>query len=117
MTYPKRGEIYLYNEVEAFELDDCPFYRVKIEGNSYPVQTSHITREELERNCPAWLETKWRYSHTTNESIPIFNFVGTDEERDSIVDFKEVPDDFENGACFWVTPKSSPRLHHLDIDY
>jgi hypothetical protein len=109
-SYPKPGNVYTYADLQLLPLEDSPCLNVMLEGILYPVQDSHVTPENVIKDCPVWATSRWRYILTTNESIPVFNFVGSNEELMRLIDFEPGKEYYGMLPCaIWVTPKGNPR--------
>ena len=99
---PVRGRVYTAREIQDLDLLDSPFFLIPVglfaPGSLQPfnpdfssgyrtVQTQiHTVEEELA--VPLFADTKWEYSHTTSEWIPIFHFVHNQEVK--VSDFVDV---------------------------
>lgn len=111
---PVRGKTYTFTDVQKLDLDDAPALNIMINGSMHPLQDSHVAVEYLLKNCPEFANSLWRYSHTTIEWIPVFNFVGTEQEALRLVDHEPYIDQYNlmGKDPLWVTPKGSPRPQH-----
>jgi hypothetical protein len=104
---PNRGQIYSTHDLyHKLALGDAPFLRVEIGGLNGPVQTSHVTREQID----AWIEAhaseaKWRHDYITHEWIPLFTLQEGIDPRSFLDAEKGVDMDGE----MWITPKGFPR--------
>jgi hypothetical protein len=106
-----RGRVYTAHQVlKDLELLDTPFFCFEHEGGRGVVQTSHLRDEEL-LMVPGFADSWWRYQYTTNEWIPIFEFVLGLEKITDLVDLVRIPEEDEKdfGDRWWATPKGFPR--------
>lgn len=105
---PRQGAVYsLQQVINVLALDDTPSLRFKHKGKSCVIQTSHCGVLEL-LTIDGFAKSGWKYMFTTNEWIPIFEFVDADIEK--FVDIEPEYDyDGSHSADFWVTPKGFPR--------
>lgn len=103
-----RGQVYTLEQLESFSLSDAPFLMVEHEDHYYPVQTSHLTAEQL-MNDLGWANTEWKYRYTTDEWIPIF--YATIHFNMELVDIVPTPDSF--GDDWSITPACSEEFKHL----
>lgn len=65
------GNIFTLKDLLALTLTDTPCLNISHENETYPIQTSHISEEEL-LSIEGWGKSTWVYKFTTSEWIPIF---------------------------------------------
>ena len=109
-TLPISGRVYTSTEIEtALSLDDMPFYRFLYNGKICVIQTGHVTSAQL-LSVTGFAASRWSYERTTREWIPLFWFVGTEDEILALVDVEhEISCTGEAMAEWSVTPKGYPR--------
>lgn len=106
---PVRGAIYTLTEIEKnLKLLDSPFLLVHIPNEGFhPIQTSHFLADDM-LAIKEWAESKWEYSHTTREWIPIFHALNSESIRE-LCDISESKCEFANDGDMWIVPKAFPR--------
>lgn len=117
--YPKPGQRFTLAQIEHLPLDDSPGLMVRIKGQQECVQNSHVTEAAMFAACPALRESMWEYEETTDEWIPIFKYVGPDEQLKDLFDWETYRDpyrDVDEKPSLWVTPKGSPREQFYTSD-
>ena len=106
---PRRGQIYTLREIlTLLELHDSPSLGVMLDGKRGVIQDAHLTEEQM-LGVPGMADTKWRYAYTTDEWIPVFDYVGPIAQLRACLDYE--PDFNHDGL--WVTPKGFPRKQYV----
>lgn len=108
---PIRGRVYTALQVlKDLELLDAPSFCFEHEGGRGVIQTAHVSDEAL-LTVSGFANSWWRYRYTTNEWIPIFEFVPGLEKISDLVDLVRIPEEDEKdfGDRWWATPKGFPR--------
>jgi len=108
--YPQRNVQYTYAEIENhLYLRDSPCLWFSYKGIGCPIQTAHVGFGEL-LNVPGMAESVWRFKEETDEWIPVFHFVGSEEDILKLVDIvEEIPTYHGQKPGWWVVPKGFPR--------
>lgn len=108
---PVPGKVYTFAQMLKLDLDDSPHLGFEKNGARQVIQCGHVTSDEL-LSVPGFAESTWRYSHTTDEWIPVFEFVGSEADIDKLVDYREVDGEFADffpEGMLYVCPKNFPR--------
>lgn len=104
---PVRQTQYTVEEIEKYlNLKDTPFLRFMHHGLITNIQTGHLPVPLYE--IPGWKDLSFRYIRTTDEWIPLFNFVGEDAQILALLDIEEGKQIFDNEFYYWATPKGYP---------
>lgn len=109
MQSPVRGCTYsLATICNDLKLLDSPSLGIVINGRKSVIQNAHVLDDEL-LSIPKFADSLWEYKYTTNEWIPIFEYVG----QTNITEFVDYENEINfDGAVLeslWVTPKGFPR--------
>lgn len=106
---PVRGAIYTLTEIEKnLKLLDTPCLLVFIPTNGFhPIQNTHFLVDDI-LAIKEWAESKWEYSHTTNEWIPVFRAVDSESIR-NLCSVSESKYEYANDGDMWIVPKAFPR--------
>lgn len=119
---PVRGQIYTVKEiVNDLKLRDSPFLCSEItnpigEKVKVVIQTSWCGDDEL---IPIMGDTRYKYIRETSEWIPIFEFVGTEEEFLKTVDCAVTLDQFlkqEEPVGMTVWPKGTEYIQYYKVN-
>jgi len=73
---PIRSNVYTTEEVYQLELLDMPFLMVYYKEEWHPIQTSASEDKDV---IAAFPSTLWKYARTTEEWIPLFYAVDSEE--------------------------------------
>ncbi len=119
--YPRRNEVFQFKELSQIVLSDSPHlcFFLKVNGQRVRcvIQTSHVTDAQL-LAVPGFADSLWRYCYTTNEQIPIFQYMDPMIPITNIVDVEPSTDDFDNELRLqcWVTPKGFYQEQYVPFD-
>jgi hypothetical protein len=107
---PTRGIVYCLSDIyKTLDLLDIPALTFTYKDRKGIVQTSHTTTEQL-LSVPGFADSKWIYTRTTSEWIPLFEYF----DQIPIIKFVDVVK-WHDGSLFvdrwWATPKGFPRDH------
>lgn len=117
--YPIQGKSYTYAQILELDLSDSPFLRVPtpadpITGRSMrltPIQDACV--DDPHEFATILGDRRFKYIFTTNESIPIFEFVGTYDDIKDVLDFEPWLDIYIRGSTpWWCTPKAYPNKQY-----
>lgn len=101
MNYPVPNQVYTLRQLFELALRDFPCLLVLIKGSRYPIQDSHMTKDDF-LSVDAIANTEWKYQRTTGELVPIFYAVNP---IDHLLDIKYLVDE----DSYWATFKAFPR--------
>lgn len=108
---PRRGALYTLQQIlKHLALEDSPVLGFIHKNVLCSIATSHVTSEEL-LSIPGAAQSNWKYLYTTNDYIPVFDFVGADIEKFVNIEQEYNPDG-SYSKSFWVTPKGFPRRQY-----
>lgn len=125
--YPKRGNVYTLRDVlSVLFLHDSPslmFYHINEAGNEVEsvIQDAHIGSNEEWFAIPDFAESNWRYVRTTDEDIPVFQFVrACDDIMKYVVIERAV--DYDTGEEtereeYFVIPKGTVRVQDYYLSH
>lgn len=103
---PIRSLTYTSEQVfRELKLRDSPFLRLYHCDKLTPIQTSHITPDEL-LSIPGFAELEWIYRYETDEWIPVFD-AADDKAVAKLLNFE--PWEGKEDKHLWTTPKMFPR--------
>jgi hypothetical protein len=115
---PVRNMLFSLRDIfTRLDIDDSPClgFVVLVNGKRHEsvLQYSHVTEAEL-LSVPGFADSIWKYSHTTNEWIPVFRYAGSAPITDFIdqeasINRWELGDDPDTQ---WCTPKGFPRKQY-----
>ena len=96
---PVRQQVYrLYDVLNNLFLTDSPFLMVFYKEEWTPIQMDHVMDTEAV-GLAGFAETEWKYSRTTDESIPLFYAVNTTD----VLKYMNIETTESNG--WLITPK------------
>lgn len=118
--YPIQGESYTYAQILELDLDDSPFLRVPTPADPITGRLRGLTTiqdafvDDLDKFAAILGDRRFKYLFTTNESIPIFEFVGTYDDIKDVLDFEPCLDtsDIRGSSPWWCTPKAYPNKQY-----
>ena len=125
LYYPKRGEVYTVEQiVTELKLRDSPFLKANItnplgEVVDVVIQLAYI--DDYAKLIPIMGNDKYRYIRETDEWIPVFQFVGSEEEFlksvDTAVDLNPHLEEIEPvGMVVWPKGIEYEQYYKLSDD-
>lgn len=111
-TLPQHRHIYKFYELDLLRLPDSPALNISVNGKEHPIQDSHVTSKQVIEKCPTFKNSLWEYLGETDECIPIFRYVGPQDQIKDLIDTEPYKSPFGRSGQggLWVTPKGLPRV-------
>lgn len=103
----RRVQISTFGEIVKEMREDeslDPIFKFRIKAQHWALQDAHVASEDLIRDNPAWEFALFTRGPTTHEGITIFQFLGSEEERDRLIAWEENTNPYEDPDTLWVTP-------------
>ena len=106
---PVRYGIYSLTEIEKnLKLLDSPCLLVYIPHEGFhAIQNAHFLADDI-LAIKEWAESKWEYSHTTREWIPVFHALNSEIIKE-LCDISKSKAEFASDGDMWIVPKAFPR--------
>ena len=115
MTLPKVGKIYTARFIyENLQLQDEPIFTISYREKTGVIQTN-ISMEDIS-GIEEFMNSTWKYVHTTPEWVSIFHYEGEIEFLLGILDMEPMIDCFSGKVKdneWWVTFKKFPHKQEV----
>lgn len=122
MAYPVPQRAYTIDEIFQLSLEDSPDFGCTLtnplgEQVRVSIQDSHLTQDELKTALSGMI---FIYIRTTFERIPVFTFIGSEQEfRDRVhveVEIDPLKDPSHSIGLFCYPKNATPRQQYYTVD-
>ena len=110
--FPTRGRVYSYEELINLRNVESPCLMVKLLIPGFTTDFQPIQSYDTEAEMESLKALSFKYIKTTDEYIPVYHCVNTEEEILKVVDIDVYLDNFseeEKPVSLWICPKSDPK--------